>query len=615
MDDAAENRLMTVPIRDEYAARRDRWATAAERLAVRDGRIAAVRGLSFLAAAAVAGSCWATGRPAFVWTAIPAAAFVAAVLAHQLVLKPAARARRAVSFYDRGLDRLDGRWDGEGHTGERYHDHAHPYADDLDLFGDDSLFQRLCRCRTRLGQDRLAAWLLTPASRGDVAARQMAVDELRGRLDLREEAALLDAEGGAGNQNLLRAWAGIPARPLSSAVRIATVGFSAAFWGCLAAWWAGELPLSLPVAVYAACLLLVFFQRGRVAEAAGRIERADAGLATLAAILGIVERQSFDSPALQGVTARLATGGRPASERIAGLHRLSHRFEAATRNQFFAPIAVALGLPIHLAHAAELWRERFGRAIPGWLDAVADFEATLSLAGYAAEHPDDPWPEIAADGPIFEGRGVGHPLLPPERCVRNDVTLGEPLRLIVVSGSNMAGKSTLLRAIGANVVLALAGAPVRAKSLRVSVVQVGTLIRVTDSLRSGKSFFFTAVERLRDLLRLAEQDRPLLFLLDELLAGTNSHDRRIGAEAVLRRLLDAGACGLLTTHDLALAEIADGLGDRAANAHLRDTVVGGELRFDYTLRPGVIDRGNALAIMRSLGLIPAEGEGARSPRA
>ena len=604
---------MSRTIHEEYEERRSRFRAEAERLGRADGRIALARGITFLALIAI-GVCWlATGRPSPVWLLVPAVAFIAAVAVHGGVLKRKRRAVRGVAFYERGLDRLAGRWGGIGATGERYRDATHPYADDLDLFGAGSVFQRLWCGATRLGEDRIAAWLLHPAGVEVVRSRQEAVEELRGRYDLREAIGLLEAREQDGNQNLLRAWAGVPPRPIAGWIRATAAILSVLFWSGLLLWAIDTVPVSWPVGAYAGCLVLTFAMRTRVAEAVGRLDRAEAGLTELSEVLRIAERESFSSLLLRSVPERLATEGVPSSARVSELHRLSHRFDAALYNQFFAPIAITFGLPIFLAHAAELWRARFGGAVPKWLDAAGDFEALLSLSGYAAEHPDDPWPVFAAEGPIYLARRLGHPLLPDDKCVRNDVSLGEPVRLLVVSGSNMAGKSTLLRAVGVNAVLAFAGAPVRAEALTLSALQLGSVIRVADSLQTGKSLFFAAIERLKRVASLAGEQPPLLFLLDELLAGTNSHDRRVGAEAILRRLVEEGAIGIVTTHDLALTEIADGLGAVAANVHFRDVLVGDTMRFDYTLRPGVVDRGNALGLMRLVGLLPAERAGDGAP--
>jgi DNA mismatch repair ATPase MutS len=234
---------------------------------------------------------------------------------------------------------------------------------------------------------------------------------------------------------------------------------------------------------------------------------------------------------------------------------------------------------------------------------VGELEALSSLAGHSYERPQDPFPELAEGGACFEGEGLGHPLIPESRNVRTDLRLSdERLRVLIVSGSNMSGKSTLLRTLGTNTVLALAGATVRARRLRLSPLQVGASIRIQDSLQAGASRFYAEITRLRQIVGLTAEPPPVLFLLDEILHGTNSHDRRIGAEGVVRGLIERGAIGLVTTHDLTLARIADELAPQAANVHFEDHLEGGKMSFDYQLRPGIVQRSNALELMRSVGL-------------
>ena len=589
----------------EYSRRRELFTAELSRLNRGDSRVAALRGQLFLAGLAVVAANWWWEWPRLVWLWPLAGLFLVALAWHERLHRQRVRVDRAVKFYDRGLARLADRWPGEGSDGERYRDPAHPYADDLDLFGVGSVFELLCRCGTRLGEDRLARWILNSAPPRLIHDRQSAASELAGRIDLREAAGLIAAQSGAGaNQNLLMTWASTPARPLPAKVIFGVCVTAPAFWIALGFWLAKLAPLSAPLLAYAACGAWSFGLRGRIVETLRGLDRAEVGLRPLVELLRLIERERFAAPALVALQTRLAVGGLPASRRIARLQSLARGLEATLRNKFLAPLAPVLGLHVLLCEMAERWRAASGSRAGDWLEAIGEFEALVSIGTHAAERPRDPFPTFDGNGPRFEAVRLGHPLLPADRCVRNDVSLSAPVRLMVVSGSNMAGKSTLLRAIGVNAVLAYCGAPVRAESLTLSLVSLGTVIRTHDSLRGGKSLFFAALERLRTVADLADTAPPLLFLLDELLAGTNSHDRRIGAEAVLRRLLDAGAFGVVTTHDLALTEIADALAPAAVNTHFRDTLVGGTLRFDHTLRPGVVDRGNALALMRGLGLIP-----------
>jgi DNA mismatch repair ATPase MutS len=305
-------------------------------------------------------------------------------------------------------------------------------------------------------------------------------------------------------------------------------------------------------------------------------------LGPLVAILARLRRERFASPLLGRLQATLA-GARP----LARLARLLAARQAA-------PPAFALAL--------RAWRARHGQVLSGWLGALGELEALQALAAYAYENPADPFAEVLDDGPCFDADRLGHPLLSAHRCVRNDLRLDADRPLLIVSGSNMSGKSTLLRTVGVNAVLALAGAPVRAARLRLARLTPGATLRLQDSLVEGRSRFFAEVLRVRQLLELARTDAPLLFLLDELFSGTNSEDRRQGAAAVVRRLLDAGAVGLLTTHDLALTQLADELAPRAANVHFADQVEDGALAFDYRMRQGVLRSGNGVALMRMVGI-------------
>jgi DNA mismatch repair ATPase MutS len=247
-------------------------------------------------------------------------------------------------------------------------------------------------------------------------------------------------------------------------------------------------------------------------------------------------------------------------------------------------------------------RQTSGPEFGRWLAILGEIEALCARAAHSFECPDDPFPEVVDAGAVFEAKALGHPLPARERCVRNDLTLGRGTSLLIISGSNMAGKSTLLRAAGANAVLALAGAPVRARRLRLAPLAVGGTLRVQDSLSAGRSRFQAETLRVRRLLEMAGGAPPLLFLLDELFQGTNSADRRLGAEAVLRQLMAAGAIGLVTTHDLALTEIADRLDGRAANVHFEDRFDDGGLTCDYRMKPGVVCHPNGLALMRAVGI-------------
>jgi hypothetical protein len=533
----------------------------------------------------------------------PALAFLALVLWHDRVLRRRRAAERAAAWYDDGLARLDARFAGRGNPGERFRDAHHPYADDLDLFGAGGLFELLCRARTTAGEATLAGWLLAPAAPEVVRERQGAVAELRDALDLREQLALVGEQVAAGlHADALAGWgeaAPSPAPPVLRAALLALAALSAA----LAVGLILGAPLLVPwLAVLATGAGVGATLRARVRRTLREIDAPARDLALLAQLLARLESLDPRSPRLVALRAAVSVeGARPASRAIARLELLAQLLDAR-RNQLFAPIGAALFWTTQTALALDAWRARHGPSLRRWIEAVGELEALASLASHAFEHPGDVEPELAPGPPLFEARDAGHPLLAESRCVRNDVRLDARTRVLLVSGSNMSGKSTLLRTVGSNIVLALAGAPVRAGALRLSPLQVGASIRITDSLQEGHSRFYAEIQRLRQIVALTEGPRPVCFLLDEILHGTNSHDRRAGAEAVVRSLVARGAVGLVTTHDLALAQLAGIPELGASNVHFEDQVVEGRLRFDYRMRPGVVTRSNAIELMRAVGL-------------
>ena len=532
---------------------------------------------------------------------VPVAVIVLLEILHERVEKDMQLRSRALGFYERGVARLDDRWMGTGETGERFQDVSHPYARDLDVFGKGSLFEMLSTARTRAGEEKLAEWLLSPAAPEAVRARQEAVEELRERLDRREDLAVLGEEVRSGvHPQQLAAW-GEGAPLLESRLpRIIAPVLAAAWLLSLLVWavWDAAAPAVLITLIN---LGYSVPYRKRVQRVAGEVERAGHDLDLFARVLERLERERFTSPRLAELRATLETRGRPPSRWIAKLDRLVDLLESR-RHLLVATVDPFVFWTLQLAFAVERWRRNSGAAIRRWLDAVGEMEALLALAGYAFEHPADVFPEFAASGPRFEAEGLAHPLLPEGTVVRNDVRLDPDLCLLIISGSNMAGKSTLVRAVGTNSILAQCGAPVRARRLRISPLAVGASIGTLDSLLEGASHFYAEIRRLKQILDMTAEPLPVLFLLDEFLQGTNSYDRRIGAEATVRSLVGRGAVGLVTTHDLALANIADSLAPRAANVHFDSHLADGKLLFDYRLQPGRVERSNALDLMRSIGL-------------
>jgi hypothetical protein len=529
---------------------------------------------------------------------IPTGAYFALVLYSQRVYPREQRALRAVAFYERGLARIRGEWMGTGNPGNSFADPASLYVNDLDIFGTGSLFELLCTARTQLGQATIAKWLSEPASVDEVRSRQEAVEELRGNIDLREDLAILGREMRAVVQpELITNWATSPILLDSTLPRIiAPILVAASLGAFVYTWFFAGPPAFLSISVLFHLGFGTWY-RNRVREIKTSIETHAREFEVLQATLLRLENGEVSCSRLRRLKSEFGAASKQMKSLVGYISLLEQQ-----RNEMVMFLAFFLLWSTQISFAIEQWRKRNGKSVNEWLATVGEMEALCALAGYAFEHPENPFPEIVEGPTVLEAEGARHPLLLREQCVPNSIELRGGLQLLVISGSNMSGKSTLLRTVGTNVVLALAGAPVCAQRMKLSPLAIGATLRVQDSLHGGTSRFYAEIQRLRDIMELTEKPLPVLLLLDEILYGTNSHDRTIGAEAVIRGLVEQGAIGFVTTHDLALAKVADALAPRAANAHFEDRLEDGKMIFDYTLRPGVVQRSNALALMRAVGL-------------
>jgi hypothetical protein len=592
----------TVLVVEQYKQRlKDRGSRVADREGVHV-RLGYVR-LSLALVAAVIGweSFWRHALSPW-WIAAPLLVFVLVAAIHSRVLRSRELAQRGVSFYQKGLARIEDRWAGTGQTGDRFNNPHHVYAGDLDLFGHGGLFELLSTARTRIGEETLAGWLLSPAAVDQIGERHTAIAELRDQLDLWEDLAILgeDASVGVFPEALLD-WAEAPKQMKPEWIRWLAAILSVSAVGGAALWWilGTATPLITIVLIEA---LLAYRLRKPLEEILHGSEQAFGDLKLLSGVLARVEQHTFRAPRLQSLQTDLWSHQFKGSYAIARLRTIVD-FIDSRDNMIVRILNIPFMYSVQVAFAAERWRKAHGHAVRPWLRVVGEIEALLCLATYSYEHPEDPFPEFVQGAACFDATDLGHPLVPAAKCVRNDVYLSDGKRVFLVSGSNMSGKSTLLRTVGINAVLAMAGAPVRAQNLRMTPLHVGASIRVNDSLQQGSSRFYAEITRLRAIFDLAGDGGPaLLFVLDELLQGTNSNDRRVGAEGVVHALLNRGAVGLVSTHDLALAEIGGSLNGQLHNVHFQEDFENGKMRFDYMLREGVVTKSNGLALMRSIGL-------------
>ena len=528
------------------------------------------------------------------WLVVPGLIFLVLLRHHSALSARRETARRAAEFYHEGMLRLRGEWPGRGVTAP-FVEAQHPYARDLDMFGSGSLYDWLCRARTRTGQQRLADWLSRPASPEEINRRQQAARELQPRLDLREDLAALQFSRQHLKGTSPQDWADKPLQLRSPGARVVAAILGLVGWLALAYWVLrfDPLPLGVALIVQQGFLRLAGRDAGEVLQ---RTEAIRAECLTLAVYLRRLEQEKVESELLQELWTPLES--RP-SRALARLEAVMDTLESR-RNPLLAPFYVLSLASFQLAYEVENWRARHARDLPRWLDSLAQIEALLTFASLAWENEDYGWPRLLPEGGGVKAVQLGHPLLGAE-CIRNDVDLSET-RLWIVSGSNMSGKSSLLRALGCNVALAMAGGPTRAQEMALEPLRIAASIQVADSLMAGISRFYAEILRLRQVLEEANGSGRLFYLLDEILGGTNSQDRLVGAQAVIRRLYELGSLGLVTTHDLALTELAGELGNGAANVHFEDQLLDGVMSFDYHLRAGVVQRSNALELMRAVGL-------------
>jgi hypothetical protein len=544
--------------------------------------------------------------------------FLVLVRVHDRVERLARHEAAVAAWHDARVARIARTWSALPAPWQPTLDPHHPFAHDLDLFGRGSVFELLGPVGTSAGARTLSSWLLEPASAATIGARHDAVRELAARGEFREQfaahAALVE-QGGAFDMARFLEWAEsdawLHARRwllwLSRALALATPALLAAQGAGLVggSWWLATLTLGL---------VATWVVRHPLDHAIGLATGWEPAIRSWVDLLTLVESTSFEAAHLRASQAALGAGHARASRQVARYQRVVAFAEVRHTALLHFPLHALTLWDFHVWSALERWQQRSGRHVRDWLRALGDIEALVALATHAADHPD--WqPAVVIEGAErFDAHALGHPLLAPATCVRNDVIVGPPGRVLCVTGSNMSGKSTLLRAIGVNAVLAQAGATVCAASLRMPPVQVQTSLRIVDSLTEGVSYFMAALEQLKRVVEAADaagrDGRPrrgqlVLYLLDEILQGTNSLEREEAVRIVLRHLLATPAIGAITTHDLALTRTPE-LADHGDHVHFRETLDEQEgvlrMTFDYRLHPGVATSRNALALMRLVGL-------------
>lgn len=593
-----------------YAARETAIAEEIARATLASTRVSLGRVVSFLLTVTFLGVYAKERGLAFLVPGLVAlTTFIALVVLHNRIEAGLERAKAAALYVSRGKKRLLGELASLPSRGQSRLAQEHPYASDLDIFGPSSVLAVLDVLETDLSEARLGEYLASPAPLDTVKIRQGAARELSAQPQFAEDLFVLAPRVGTSADEAARFFAFCRDKDAASPVGLVAVAY------LLPLVTISLLVLSpvfgLPGWAWMASFALHYVVgfRGNAAGAVA-LEVGASGTRLLGGYSAMIERTvsaGFTSEGLAALTKKL--GGTDREGALVGLAKLRRlaAWAEARENGFFKIFLGPLVLfDLHLGFALQRWQRAYGENVDRWLDALSDVTALTGLGTFAFENPQATFPELVSSGPCFEAEGLAHPLLPPSR-VPNDVVVEGPGHALLVTGSNMSGKSTLMRSMGVAAVMALAGAPVLATRLRVSHLVVRTSMRIKDSLSSGVSHFYAELLALRRVVESADRGEAVFFLLDEILHGTNSRERHLGAKGVILHLLDKGALGAVSTHDLGLADLVDEGGSRVRPVHLVEQTENGKMTFDHKLRDGFLTSGNALRLMRDLGLpVPAD---------
>ena len=589
----------------EFGRQRDEYAR-------RSARLSSLRLGLFLAALAL--GLLAVVHSPWWWLGVAGLglAFVVAVAQHHEVERTRSRNADLATLNEHGLARLRRDW---AHL--PLNEPAEPaptnsYANDLDVFGHASLLHLIGGAVTPIGLGVLRGWLLQPAPPTIITERQAAVRELAPMLEFRDAMALRGraASGAKTSFEQFLRWAegdtSFPPAWLVWTARIMPVLTIGAFVAYFAGW--TVVPWWLVLVVVNLLIISSVGQRGD--GIIGQVSARQNAYRAYADLFGLVATQSWTSPKLRDLHTSLAADGLRADQQMARLNRIMGFAEQ--RFSFFYIALQAFTLwSIHVAWALQRWQRDVGPHVRRWMTTLGEIEALSALAVLHHDQPDWVLPQIGTSAaPRVWGENIGHPLLPTERARTNDAAIGPPQTFLLVTGSNMSGKSTLLRAVGLNVVLAQAGGPVCATTFHLPPLTLATSMRINDSLEGGVSYFMAELLRLKWVVDVAEQtqrdgERMTLFLLDEILHGTNTSERQIAARQIIQHLLAIGAIGAVSTHDLTLAAAPD-IAASSQPFYFTEQFSRGPdgpvMEFDYTLRPGLAPSTNALKLMEIVGL-------------
>lgn len=488
--------------------------------------------------------------------------------------------------------------------GDQFLDSAHPYALDLDLFGNYSIFQYFNRTCTFIGRRRLAEFLQTKVDRERILARQKAIADLKDQLDWRQELQAWGRETQDDEKHLLllNRWLSEPPfvinRPwLIWAARLMPFWMTAGVF----LWTYFSLPWFIGLLFFLPPALILRNTLEQVNIAHGHTTHAERMLARYARLIEHIEKGRFESKLLTRLHGKFVQEEKQASRQIKRLSYIISQLNV--RYNVFAILLNIFSLwDLRWVYRLERWKTAHRELLPQWFEALQEFETLNSLATTFYNNPDWVFPQIHQEDRLF-GLGLGHPLIPPHKRIANDLSMPSKGHIKLITGSNMAGKSTFLRTVGLNIILSNIGAPVCARALSLPSLQVYTSMRTQDALHESTSSFYAELKRLKVIIEAVETRRQeVFFLLDEILKGTNSRDRHTGSKALIRQLIASKGSGLIATHDLELGHMEAEAEGAIENLCMEVEIKDGELFFDYKLKKGVSQSFNATLLMKNMGV-------------
>lgn len=589
-----------------FQSRRDSYRETEARCRLRYDRFSNLRLLLF---ALGAGGTFAAGHfispgGAMAVAAVFIAAFLSVLTRHDRIAREMEHAGRMAAINQHYIDRLEDDWHSCSDDGAEFADHHHPYSNDLDIFGPASVFQWLSTARTYTGRNKLEELLSgRKNSLAAIGQRQAAVRELAAKLGFCQEIECAASSAPEIQLNPVFILSYAETRVslfLNPAFRLVAFGLPVVMIISLALMAIGQISAQAPLVLASVQIILGWGMRRQVSRCLGRVDSFKEKVAAFRSLFLLIESEELEADLLAELRAALKVQGHTASEAMKSLESISAAVDLRHQPLVHFPANAILMWDVLCAIRLEQWKNRYGAAVRGWLESAGTMEALASLAVPGFLHPDWAWPEISGEKPMIEARDLGHPLLNPARCVGNDISLQG--RYGIVTGSNMSGKSTWLRAIGVNLALAYAGAPVCAREFRCSLMSVNTSMVIRDDLAGGISTFYAELLRIAMIVEQARRGEPMIYLIDEIFRGTNSLDRIAGARAVLKELVRPHTIGLISTHDFELCDFEQEFPGQFVNCHFEEQYIDGKIHFDYRLRQGRCTTANARFLMQMVGL-------------